>query len=326
MGDRKVWVPFPANNQPAAEPVRESVSISPEPAAPRVRALFPDAQHTHLEQSASTLPAPMFAGMTIRCRPAITPADIQLTSPEESDHTVIAKAVDIVLMTNLDLMHLDEFGQFGVEPQEKAAPLANELWQIANSSALRSALDLTQRIANVIAVSEIPVTEKHWYEFRKKEAQPATRSLEDRVGEVQELSAALSKALKQLPDLALQAKNLAAQLKAVAIDVRIVLASARCILSLLKAKSSQPESIDLLERRIESLSITQLTLLQEQAQLQLIAKNLTYHTRIVMDTNVNMVPLWCAKCSMPNLSQEGPATTALMSQIVQKLRGADGNV
>lgn len=319
-----VWVPNFASVPPAPSPEPSKVKTEPE-SRPRVSVLFNQIAPTATQASASGPAVLKLAGTFTRHRIAVTVADLKLYSPNEIEDAVMTDAVELVITTNLDLLTLNTFDGWGVSAQETAAALAKDLWDLANHPVRQSVLDLSKEIATLIAESDAKPEPKGLWSILDTalvgKIAPKVISMKDRVNLVQNKSAVLQGSMRQLESLTPRVDEVEGRRSSVTKAVKMYSVAGRFIEARLKAKPDVDPALATLQRRLESLAVTELTLAQEKSQIELLKKNTQYNSQVVMDTVVNLIPLWCSKCSIAASATPDPEAPALMSRIVRVLKG-----
>jgi len=210
----------------------------------------------------------------------------------------------MLLVVNLDTMQTADFTLVGLTVQNKFAATSGKMLALTSNPKLDVVNRGLREIGETLSAADLEkVFSPHegWKKWldRSPSIEECKAQIKDKVEEVLDRAKSLRAEIPQIGVLAAEAEVLGQELDEILPDLEAELVVSRYLIEHLKASKEREfyaEWADALQRRVDSLLVSRITLRQAVMQLKLIRQHLRYLTETVQTALVNMVPAWCGNC------------------------------
>ncbi len=240
-------------------------------------------------------------GMFVRKRPDMTIGALRTFNLDVADDEALQQALDEILHSDPESMTMEVALDFGVAEQRLFAAASEKMLALSMDPVLTDVVAKLQSISADIRKTSVEPSAlaKLWESLSGDRETEITR-----IERVAQTAVATNEQMAALPFLRTQASQLVVDLARILKKLQTKLAVGRW----LAVTISKKEVAAVIDGRVQSISVSRLSLLQAQQQVKVLDGRMIHLTTVVHSTLVVMVPQWHSYC-LSLFSDRKPTTT-----------------
>lgn len=302
----------PAKAPPAKEAPASSVpSSTPHPQTTRPKSLF--AEMPKAAPPVMGAPAIVsFPGMFVRKRPDMTVAVLRSSNSDVTDDAVFLAALEEILHSDVEKLTVEAALEFGISEQKIFALASEQMLAVSMDPTLAEIVTLLRGIA--ADVRQTANSGNGFHRFMEALVPSEKESEVTRLDRVTNASRTVSQKMDHLPQLRLKTAKFVKDLETCLFSIQGRLVVGRWLL----VTTTKKEISSVIDGRLQSLTVTRLSLLQARQQIKVVDDRIVHLITVVNTSLVNMVPAWYG-CCVAALENKTPSPTNLREKILEVL-------